>query len=152
MKFPMLEKPVHFYGPQRTGAPKWLCDCEKIVRESDAYVVISAEYNHSIPPALANLIDHFPGSAFSYKPSAIVCYSPGIYGGMRAAIQLRAMLGEVGCLSVSNIFGIPKVHESINENGEAINEHIPKGAKTLITQLDWHARAMKNHRETAGIP
>ena len=77
MQFPMLTKPAHFYGPERKGCPQWLIDAEKKVRAADGYVVVTAEYNHSIPPALANMLDHFPGSAFSYKPSAIVCYSPG---------------------------------------------------------------------------
>ena len=106
LNFTMLTKPVHFYGPERKGAPQQLIDLEKKVKEADCFVVVSAEYNHSIPPgdaeqfntqnsddhncsclylmahvvflALANMLDHFPGSAFSYKPSGIVCYSPGI--------------------------------------------------------------------------
>ena len=50
MNFSMVTKPVHFYGEQRTGAPKELVDCETRIRNADAYVVVSAEYNHSIPP------------------------------------------------------------------------------------------------------
>lgn len=149
--FPLLSKPIHFYK-DRSEAPQWLQAAAKKVAEADAYIVVSAEYNHSIPPALSNMLDHFPGSAMSYKPSGIVCYSPGIYGGMRAAMQLRAMLGEIGCISVSNIFGIPKVHESIDEDGKAKNEYMEKGALNLLKQLDWMAHAMKNHRQSAGVP
>ena len=46
----MVKKPVHFYGPQRTGAPDQLVKLEAKVREADAYLLVSAEYNHSIPP------------------------------------------------------------------------------------------------------
>ena len=46
----MLTKPVHFYGPDRKGAPQSLIDLEKKIRDADCYVVVSAEYNHSIPP------------------------------------------------------------------------------------------------------
>ena len=101
---------------------------------------------HVVFLALANMLDHFPGSAFSYKPSGIVCYSPGIvaeitwnicanvlmvfvlgiYGGMRAAIQLRAMLAEIGCISVSNIFGIPQVNKALDESGQPMNDHMVK--------------------------
>ena len=66
---------------------------------------------------------------------------------MRAAMQLRAMLGEIGCISVSNIFGIPKVHESLNEDGTPLNPHMEKGAEALLKQFDWHLNAMRNHRE-----
>ncbi|XP_052086450.1 NADH-dependent flavin reductase subunit 2-like [Mytilus californianus] len=152
MKFPMLHKPVHFYGPERKGCPQWLLDAENKVKAADAFIVVSGEYNHSIPPALSNMLDHFPGSIFSYKPSAIVCYSPGIYGGMRAAMALRPLLSEIGTLSVSNIFGIPEVHKALDEEGAPKNDHMEKGAGKLLDQLDWYATAMKNHRNTAGVP
>lgn len=151
MQIPMLVKPLHHYRDQ-TEAPDWLKDANRKVREADAVVVVSAEYNHSIPPALCNLLDHFPGSSFAYKPSGIVCYSMGAFGGMRAAMQLRCLLGELGAISVSNIFGIPVVQDSLDADGQPLNERLVSGAKRLITQLDWHARAMKNHRDTHGIP
>ncbi|XP_071113671.1 quinone reductase-like [Haliotis cracherodii] len=151
MKFPLLERAFYHYK-DKSEAPKWMCEAETKVREADAYVVVSAEYNHSIPPALSNMMDHFGGSCYSYKPSGIVCYSPGIYGGMRSAMQLRAFLGELGCLSVSNIFGIPEVHKSLDEEGIPQNDHMMKGANRLIAQLDWNAHAMRNHREAVGIP
>lgn len=151
LKFPLLEKALHFYQDRKT-APKFLLDCEEKIKAADAFVVVSAEYNHSIPPALSNMLDHFPGSIFSYKPSAIVTYSPGPYGGMRAAMQLRAFLAELGTLSVSNIFGIPEVHKALDENGKPLNDFMVKGATTLLTQLDWMAWAMKNHRDAHGVP
>ena len=71
---------------------------------------------------------------------------------MRAAMQLRCLLGELGCISVSNIFGIPQVHQSLSESGEPKNEHLVPGAKKLIAQLDWMAWAMKNHTAAHGLP
>lgn len=55
------------------------------------------------------------------------CTFTGIYGGMRAAMQLRAMTGELGCISVSNIFGIPEVQKAINEDGTPQNDHMNNG-------------------------
>ena len=76
----------------------------------------------------------------------------GIYGGMRAAMQLRCFLAELGCISVSNIFGIPKVHEAIAEDGTPVDKHMEPGAEKLIAQLDWHAHAMRNHKQAVGTP
>ena len=150
-KLPLLEKAAFFY---RSGEekPATLVEMEEQIRAADAYVVVSGEYNHSIPPALANMMDHFGGSCYAYKPSGIVCYSPGIFGGMRAAMQLRCFLAELGCLSVSNIFGIPKVHEAIAEDGTPVDSHMESGAAKLIKDLDWHAHAMRNHRNSVGKP
>jgi NAD(P)H-dependent FMN reductase len=54
-----------------------LVDCDAKIRDADAFIIVTAEYNHSVPPALSNLLDHFGSSAYSYKPSGIICYSPG---------------------------------------------------------------------------
>ena len=63
---------------------------------------MSAEYNHSVPPGLTNLIDYFLEEYF-WRPSAIVCYSVKGFGGMRAAMQLRALLPEVGMPSIPSL-------------------------------------------------
>ncbi|KAK3087013.1 hypothetical protein FSP39_000308 [Pinctada imbricata] len=152
MDFPMLRKPSHFYGPERKGAPEWLLQSERQVKEADAYLLVSAEYNHCIPPALSNMLDHFPCSFYSYKPSGIVTYSMGQFGGMRAAMQLRALTGELGCISVSNIFGIPQVQKAFDEKGTPLNDYMTSGATKLLDQLEWMAHAMKNHRDTNGVP
>ncbi|XP_014680187.1 PREDICTED: uncharacterized protein LOC106820158 [Priapulus caudatus] len=76
MKFPLLFKPLHFYR-DKSEVPEWLRRANQQILDADCYVIVSAEYNHSIPPALSNMIDHFPGSSFSWKPAGIVCYSPG---------------------------------------------------------------------------
>ncbi|PVD32220.1 hypothetical protein C0Q70_07652 [Pomacea canaliculata] len=151
MNLPMLKKALHFYRDQ-SQAPKVLLDCDAKIQAADAFIVLTAEYNHSIPPALSNLLDHFGPQGFSYKPSGIISYSPGIYGGMRAAMQLRCFLSELGTLSVSNIFGIPEVHKALDENGKPLNEHMVTGLDRLMSQLDWHAHAMKNHRSKFGVP
>lgn len=59
------------------------------IKNADGYIMISPEYNHTMSPALANLLNHFGSSLFSYKPSAIVTYSAGQWGGARAAVSMR---------------------------------------------------------------
>ena len=59
----------------------------------------------------------FGGSNYTLKPSAIVTYSPGPWGGMRAAVALRPFLSELGCLPVSKLTGYPDAGELFNEDG-----------------------------------
>lgn len=132
-------------------APQLLRDAGQKIKDADAYLIVSAEYNHAIPPALSNMMDHFPCSSYAFRPSGIVCYSPGIYGGMRVAMQLRAFLGELGCISVSNIFGIPEAHKALDENGVPQDDRLERNAQKLIDQLSWNAHAMKNHRDKFGV-
>lgn len=66
----------------------------ELYTRADGFCIVSAEYNHSIPPALTNLLDYFLEEYF-WRPSAIVSYSATSFGGMRAAMQLRALLAEI---------------------------------------------------------
>lgn len=68
---------------------------------------------------------------------------------MRAAMQARCLLGEVNTPSIPNIFGMPKVHNSLDENGVPKDDHMIPGAVKHIEELEWFARALKNARDAA---
>ncbi len=141
---PLLDKMYKEYPPG--GAPELLDRLAQRVKAADAYVIVSGEYNHTVPPALANLLDHFLEEYF-YKPSAIVCYSAGSFGGVRAAIALRAMLGELGMSSIPSIFPIPKVQDVFREDGSPIDESYSGRIVKFLDELEWYARALKAARE-----
>lgn len=76
------------YNPDRTPSPevkKWL---DKIA-EFDAYVVVTPEYNHSIPAVLKNAFDVID---FQFKRKPFVIVSHGTVGGARAAEHLKAII------------------------------------------------------------
>ena len=56
---PVLKQPLHFYADS-TKAPEVLHKLNEIVIKADAYLILTAEYNRSLPPALTNLMDHLP--------------------------------------------------------------------------------------------
>ena len=87
-KLPLLDRMYKEYAPGQ--APEVLEHLAGLIKAADGFIIVSGEYNHSIPPALSNLLDHFLEEYF-WRPSAIVCYSAGPFGGVRAAMQLRAI-------------------------------------------------------------
>ena len=58
---PVLKQPLHFYTDP-TQAPEVLHKLNEIVLGADAYLILTAEYNRSLPPPLTNLMDHLPPS------------------------------------------------------------------------------------------
>ncbi len=108
-------KPHFAYA--RSKAPSELHALAEKIEAADAYVMISPEYNHSMSPTLAHLLNHFGSSLFAYKPSVIVTYSAGQWGGMRAAVALRTFLSELGCLPVSAMVHVPKAQDVYREDG-----------------------------------
>ena len=153
LDLPLLKKPYHFYQ-DKSQAPKVLQDTNKIISEADALVLVTAEYNHSMPPALTNMMDHFPIASYKYKPSGIVCYSMGSFGGVRASVQARTFLGELGSPNIPSVFAIPTIQKALTADGNPAPEdtHMDKGADKLCMELEWYARAFKNQKEQYGLP
>ncbi len=140
---PLLDKMYKEYPEGE--APQVLERLAELIQPADAYIVVSAEYNHSIPPALSNLLDHFLEEYF-FKPSAIACYSVGSFGGVRAAMQLRMMLAEMGMSSIPSILPFPRVAEAFDENSQPTNDRIAKSADRFLSELTWYAQALKTAR------
>lgn len=107
--------------------------------------------NHSIPPALSNMLDHFGCSMYSYKPSAICTYSPGPWGGRHCAMALLPLLTELGCLPVSNVFSAADARNTITADGECEDRVLARFGKMAV-QLEWHAHAMRRQRQMFGVP
>jgi NAD(P)H-dependent FMN reductase len=145
---PLLDRMYKEYDAG--AAPAVLEKLAGHVRTADAYAVVSAEYNHSVPPALSNLLDHFLEEYF-FKPSGIVCYSAGGYGGVRAAMQLRAMLAEMGMSSVPSLLPFPKAQDLLAEDGTPTGGLPGKSATKFFDELEWYANALKAAR-AAGTP
>jgi NAD(P)H-dependent FMN reductase len=147
-QLPLLDR---MYKEHPKGqAPAVLETLASLYRAADAFIVVSAEYNHSIPPALSNLLDHFLEEYF-FRPSAIVCYSTGQYGGVRAAIQLRAMLCELGMPSISSMFPIAKIQDALDDTGEARDAALARRVDRFTAELEWYAEALRDKRR-AGVP
>ena len=148
VQLPLLDRMYKEYPPG--GAPEVLERLAAIYRASDGFVVVSGEYNHSIPPPLSNLLDHFLEEYF-FRPSAIVCYSAGPFGGVRAAMQLRAMLGELGMPSISSILPIPAIGKALSDEGAAIDPAYTRRFARFASEFEWYADALRLAR-LKGVP
>lgn len=140
---PFLNKMHKEYNPGTAPVP--MEKLHNILEEADSFVILSAEYNHSIPAILKNLLDHFQSEYF-FKPSAIVPYSAGQYGGVRVGIHLRAMLAELGMPPISSMFPIANVQDAFDDEGNALIEKYNIYIKRFLDELEWYTRAYKNER------
>src|SRR3954470_20010457 len=143
---PLLDRMYKEYAPGQ--APPVLERLAGLIKPADGYVIVSAEYNHSVPPALSNLLDHFLEEYF-FKPSAIACYSAGAFGGVRAAMQLRAMLAEMGMSSVPSILPFPKAQDMLDADGRPTGDRLVKAADRFFGELEWYAAALKAARTSS---
>lgn len=148
LQLPLLDRMYKEY-PAGTAPPR-LEELAALYRTVDGFIVVSGEYNHSIPPALSNLLDHFLEEYF-FRPSAIVCYSAGQFGGVRAAMQLRAMLGELGMPSISSIFPIPAIGKRLTADATPTDPSMDKRFARFAAEFEWYADALHVARQH-GVP
>ena len=127
-------------------AKKWL----DALNGSDAYLIVTPEYNHSIPGVLKNALDYLDWQ-MSKKPTAIV--SHGSTGGARATAHLKGIISEIRGVAIStNVAFAHRVSESINEEGIlneelAANEHGPNTAlHNSLAELKWYSDALATAR------
>jgi NAD(P)H-dependent FMN reductase len=141
---PLLDRMYKEYAQGQ--APDVLERLAEVIRRADGYVIVSAEYNHSIPPALSNLLDHFLEEYF-FKPSAIICYSAGAFGGVRAAMQLRAMLAEMGMSSIPSLLPMPQASELLDQDGRPTGDRPGDAADHFFDELEWYAESLRAARQ-----
>ncbi len=127
-------------------APQAMETVGQILSAADGFVVVSAEYNHSIPAALKNLLDHYQRE-YLYKPSAIVTYSAGPFGGVRALINLRAILAELGTPSIPSAFSISRVQDAFDDDGVPLERAYDDRIVKFLDEFEWYANAMKQARD-----
>jgi NAD(P)H-dependent FMN reductase len=148
IRLPLLDRMYKEYP--KGEAPPELERLAELYSAVDGFVIVSGEYNHGIPPALKNLLDHFLEEYF-FRPSAIVCYSAGAFGGVRAAMQLRMTLAELGMVTIPSLFPIPRVQAAFDEDGNASDPAIETRVRRFLDELEWFARALQAAR-MAGTP
>jgi NAD(P)H-dependent FMN reductase len=144
---PFFDEPISpRYNPKREIDPAvkpWLDKMDSF----DAYVFVTAEYNHSIPGVLKNAIDYITWEMLR-KPVAIA--SHGAAGGARAQIQLKVILSESKALPIPIPSPLAMVHmsEKIDDDGN-LNEELKVGPfspqevlETTLDDLKWHSDAL----------
>jgi len=146
----------HFYY-KKGEAPRKMDEMQATIKEADCFLIVSPEYNHTVPPALSSMLGHFGGSNYAGKVSAIVTYSAGPFAGMRAAMAIKLMMGELGAIPISKLAGFGSVTDVFNPDGtpklvEGKPSRLVNQLPKLLADLEWWAHAAKDRRESVGMP
>lgn len=142
-ELPLLDLMYKEYG--RGDAPVGIAAVGRILDEADGFVIVSGEYNHSEPPALKNLLDHYQ-KEYLFKPSGIVTYSAGPFGGVRALITLRAILAELGTPSIPTTMPVPNVGSAFDEHDNPRDAAYHERVGRFLDEYEWYAYALKHAR------
>jgi len=101
---PFFDEPI---GPSRLNenysfeeVKKWSAK----IKEGDAFIIVTPEYNHGYPAVLKNAIDSiYP--EWNYKAVGFISY--GSSGGARSVEQLRQVVNELRMVPIRNALHLP---------------------------------------------
>jgi chromate reductase len=142
----LREIPPYDFDVDAAGDPEPVTALKAAIREADALLIATPEYNYSIPGFLKNAIDWAsrppPSSPLRGKPAAIMGASGGMSGTMRAQYHLRQMFvfTQTHALLQPEVL-IPRVAERFDAHGRLDDEPTRELIrKQLVALGEWTRR------------
>ncbi len=135
-----------FNQDEEQNPPAKIVDLKKRVREADAILFVTPEYNYSVPGVLKNAIDWasrpYGDNAWSGKPAAVMGASIGATGTARAQYHLRQMFVFLNVMPINKPeVMIGNAAERFDAAGNLTDEEAKKHIRQLLQSLvDWTRR------------
>jgi chromate reductase, NAD(P)H dehydrogenase (quinone) len=103
-------------------------------------VIVSPEYNASMPGSLKNAIDwlsRFHPQPFSERQSLLLSASPSMAGGNRGLWALRIPLEHLGSRVYPDMFSLAQAHRAFDDGGSLIDHELhARLDQTIIAFMD----------------
>ena len=135
-----------FNQDEEQDPPAKVVELKRRIREADAILFVTPEYNYSIPGVLKNAIDWasrpYGDSAWNGKPAAIMGASIGAIGTARAQYHLRQMMVFLNMFPINQPeVMIGNASKSFDEQGNLTDETTKDLIRQLLQNLrDWTRR------------
>lgn len=143
--FDLLPIPMFNEDVEREGMPEPVAQLRERIAAADAMLIVTPEYNKSIPAPLKNAIDwasRSPDSPLNGKQVAITGATPGIMGTAWSQHHIRQVCVNVNLLPVNKpeVF-ISRAHEKFDADGRLTDETTRKLLSELLVSLaNWTRR------------
>lgn len=99
------------------GTPDGVAQLRAAIADADLVVVVTPEYNGTVPGLLGNAVDWLSRpagqSVLRGKPVLVLSASPTRYGGTRAAEHLRAVLDRIGAAVQPTGLSVAGAHQRL---------------------------------------
>jgi len=107
---------------------------------SDAFVIVSPEYNASMPGSLKNAIDwlsRFHPQPFNERQCMLLSASPSMAGGNRGLWSLRIPLEHLGSRVYPDMFSLAQAHQAFDNDGNLADRELHRRLdETVVAFMD----------------
>jgi chromate reductase, NAD(P)H dehydrogenase (quinone) len=143
--FDLAPIPIYDDDVRLQGFPPPAQEFREKIRAADALLIVTPEYNYSIPGVLKNAIDWAsrpPEQPFDGKPIAIMGASPGMLGSARAQYHLRQCFVFLNAMILNRPeVMIANAATRFDADGKLTDEATRKFVASLLVSLrDWTLR------------
>ncbi len=149
-------RPIPFYDGdvEAAGDPPAVAAFKQTIRDADALLLATPEYNGAVPGVLQNAIDWASRprgqAALTDKPVAVLGASPGPGGTARAQRGLRQTLANAGALVLPEPeFLIARAGDHFAGDGRLSSEGVAGDLRTLLQALCTWSRLQQAAEERA---
>lgn len=138
------------------GVPEGAMRLGRMIAAHDGLLIVTPEYNASIPPLLKNTIDWIsriskdgdkPLKPFAGKVAALCASSPGKLGGIRALGHLRPICMNVGLEVITPQCSVGNAGSAFDENGNLADERTAGMMENVCRTLCHHASLLSTRLE-----
>jgi NAD(P)H-dependent FMN reductase len=145
LNLPLFDEPHHPRLRQYVNdhTKRW----SAIVEDSDAFVFVTPEYNHSFPASVKNALDYLH-LEWQHKPVGFVTYG-GVAAGTRALQALKPVVSALKMLPVVESVNVPFFTQFIREGRVEPNEVMTQAADAMLDELVRTEAALRPLREGA---
>lgn len=126
----------------------------EVTAHADAFVIVTPEYNHSIPSSLKRMLDSEYAN-YRHKPVALVGVSNGSWGGTRVCEALLPVCHTLWLVNIKPELYFPRVQDIFDDSGAMKPEFetaYTKNAQAQYDELIWMARLLKQGRQSEHKP
>jgi chromate reductase len=138
-RFDLRPIPLYDEDVRSKGLPAPVQDLRRAIAEADAVLIVSPEYNFSIPGVLKNAIDWAsrpPDQPFNEKPVAIMGCSPGPVGTTRMQYHLRQVLTALNAFVLNKPeVAIGNMTQRFDAEGNLVDEATRQFVRQLLEAL-----------------
>jgi chromate reductase, NAD(P)H dehydrogenase (quinone) len=126
-------------------APAAVAEMRQLIECSDAVLVVTPEYNRSIPGVLKNALDWasrpYGQTVLADKPVAVVATSPLPSGGASALSDVERVLSVIGADVVEAQLTVPQVHSRFDTDGRISDPELAARIEELLVKVSRHVTA-----------
>jgi len=113
---------------------------KQAVREADAVLIATPEYNFSVPGVLKNAVDWasrpLATNVFRNKPVAVIGASSGMFGAVWSQAELRKILGQAMGAQVADVeVAVGRAFEKFDEEGRLVDEDVRAQLRDVMAVL-----------------